>query len=190
MFMGAVAAWFLGATRIARAQQQAMPVIGFVRSSSLKGVETLVAAFRQGLKEMGYVEGQNVAIEFRSADDDYERLRAIIAELIRQPVTVLVANAAAAHAARAATTTVPIVVATGSDPVKDNLVASLSRPGGNVTGVSFLGSNLGAKKLELLRELVPKARTIGVLVNPDSPPSRNGWTCWQQPTRSDSESSF
>jgi putative ABC transport system substrate-binding protein len=171
MFMGAVAAGLLAAARIVRAQQQALPVIGFVRSSSLKGIETMVAAFRQGLKESGYVEGQNVVIEFRSAEDHYERLPAIIAELIRQPVAVLVANHAAAQIAKATTTTVPIVFATGGDPVKDNLVGSLGRPGRNITGVSFLG-NLGSKKLELLRELVPKARTVGVLVNPDSPPSQ------------------
>jgi putative ABC transport system substrate-binding protein len=112
-----------------------------------------------------------VVIEFRSAEDHYERLPAIIAELIRQPVAVLVANHAAAQIAKATTTTVPIVFATGGDPVKDNLVGSLGRPGRNITGVSFLG-NLGSKKLELLRELVPKARTVGVLVNPDSPPSQ------------------
>jgi putative ABC transport system substrate-binding protein len=106
---------------------------------------------------------------FRSAEDHYERLPAIIAELIRLPV--LVANTTAAQLARDATTTVPIVFATGGDPVKDNLVASLGRPGRNITGVSFLG-NLGSKKLELLRELVPMARTVGVLVNPDSPPSQ------------------
>ena len=171
MFICAVASGLLDATRIARAQPPAMPVIGFVRSGSLKGTETLVGAFREGLKETGYVEGQNVAIEFRSADDHHERLPAIIAELIRRPAAVLVANAAAAGAAKAATTTVPIVFATGGDPVKDNLVASFGRPGGNITGVTFFGS-LGPKKLELVRELVPKTRTIGVLVNPNSPPSR------------------
>jgi len=136
MFICAVAAGLLGATRIARAQQPAMPLIGFVRSGSLKGTETWVAAFRQGLKETGYVEGQNVAIEFRSADDDRERLPAIVAELIRRPAAVLVVNAAAAEAAKAATATVPIVFATGGDPVKDNLVASFGRPGGNITGVA------------------------------------------------------
>ena len=169
--MGTVALWFLGTRRFAWAQPTA-PVVGFVRSSSLKGAEPLVAGFRQGLKETGYVEGQNVAIEFRSAEDHYERLPTIIAELIRRPVSVIVANSAAARVAQAATTTVPIVFAVGGDPVKEKLVASLGRPGGNVTGVSFLGSNLGPKKLELLRELVPTAKTIGVLVNPDSPPSQ------------------
>jgi len=170
-FIGALAAWLLGATGSARAQL-AVPVIGFVRSSSLKGAEPLVAGFRQGLKEAGYVDGQNVAIEFRSAEDQYDRLPAIVAALIRQRVAVIVANTAAARLAQAATTTVPIVFAAGSDPVKEKLVASLSRPGGNITGVNFLGSNLGPKKLELLRELVPTAKTIGVLVSPDSPASQ------------------
>ena len=156
----------------AEAQQPRMPVVGFVRSSSIEAVPHMVAAFRQGLKDTGYVEGQNVAIEFRSAEDHYDRLPAIIAELIRLPVAVLVANANAAQLARGATTTVPIVFAIGGDPVKANLVASLGRPGGNITGVSFLGSNLGSKKLQLLRELVPKARAVGVLVNPDSASSQ------------------
>ena len=126
-----------------------------------------VTAFRQGLKEAGFVEGQNVMIEFRSADNQLDRLPALVAEFDspaggrdrRQPISAL--------AAKAATTTVPIVFATGSDPVKDGLVASLNRPGGNVTGVNFLGGALGAKRLELLRQLVPKATTIGVLVNPN-----------------------
>ena len=170
-FIGVLAAWLLEATGSARAQP-AVPVIGFVRSSSLKGAEPLVAGFRQGLKEAGYVDGQNVAIEFRSAEDQYDRLPAIVAALIRQRVAVIVANTAAARLAQAATTTVPIVFAAGSDPVKEKLVASLSRPGGNITGVNFLGSNLGPKKLELLRELVPTAKTIGVLVSPDSPASQ------------------
>jgi putative ABC transport system substrate-binding protein len=154
------------------AQQPAMPVIGFVRSSSIEAVPHMVAAFRQGLKDMGYVEGQNVVIEFRSADDHYDKLPAIIAELLRRGVAVLVANSAAARLAKATTTVVPIVFATGGDPVRDNLVASFNRPGGNVTGVSFLGSDLGAKKLEALRELVPKAKIIGVLENPNSQVTR------------------
>jgi putative ABC transport system substrate-binding protein len=120
-------------------------VVGFVRSSSIETVGHLVAGWRQGLRETGYVEGQNVAIQFRSADDRNERLPAIIAELIRRPVAVIVANSAAARAAKAATTTIPIVFAHGGDPVKDGLVASLNRPGANVTGVSVLGSNLGER---------------------------------------------
>jgi putative tryptophan/tyrosine transport system substrate-binding protein len=159
---------------VGEAQQPTMPVVGFVRSSSIEAVPHMVAAFRQGLKDTGYVEGQNVAIEFRSADDHYERLPAIIEELIRRPVAVVVANDAAARAAKAATTTIPIVFATGGDPVSENLVASFNRPGANVTGVSFL-ANLGAKKLELIRALVSKPRTIGVMENPNSPASQNEW---------------
>ena len=160
---GAVA--LLAAPLPAEGQQ---PVIGFVRSSSIEAVPHIVAGFRQGLGETGYVEGQNVAIEFRSAEDDYARLQAIIAELVRRPVAVLVANSTAARLAKAATATIPIVFASGGDPVRDHLVASLNRPGGNVTGVSFLGTDLGGKKLELLRALIPKARTIGVMENPNS----------------------
>jgi putative ABC transport system substrate-binding protein len=121
------------------------------------------------LKEAGFVEGQNVAIEFRSAEDHADRLPALVADLIRQPVAVIVGNGVPALAAKAATMTVPIVFLTGSDPVKDGMVASLNRPGGNVTGVVFFNSVVGAKRLELLRQLVPKARTIGLLVNPNSP---------------------
>jgi len=128
-----------------------------------------VTAFRQGLKEAGFVEGQNVAIEFRSADNHPDRLPALVADLVRQPVAVIVGNHNSARAAKASTTTVPIVFASGSDPVRDGLVASLNRPGGNVTGVSFLSGLLGAKRLDLLRQLVPKAITIAMLVNPNSP---------------------
>jgi putative ABC transport system substrate-binding protein len=135
----------LAAPWLAEAQQPTMPVIGFVRSSSIETVGHLVAAFRQGLKEAGYFEGQNVAIEFRSADDHYERLPAIVTGLIQLPVAVIVANSTAPQFAKTATTTVPIVFATGGDPVRDGLVVSFNRPGGNVTGVSFLGSNLGGR---------------------------------------------
>jgi putative ABC transport system substrate-binding protein len=153
----------------ARAQQPAMPVVGFLRDASLANATHLVTAFRQGLKEAGLVEGQNVAIEFRSAEGQNDRLPALVADLIRQPVAMIVANTPPARAAKAATTTVPIVFASGSDPVRDGLVASLNRPGGNVTGVVFFSSTLGAKRLALLRQLVPKATTIAVLVNPNSP---------------------
>jgi ABC-type uncharacterized transport system substrate-binding protein len=165
MLGGAAAAWPLAA----RAQQAVMPVIGFLRSTSLADVTHLVTAFRHGLRETGYVEGQNVAIEYRSAEDHLDRLPALVADLIRRPVAVIVGNHNAALAAKAATTTVPIVFVTGSDPIRDGLVASLSRPGGNVTGVSFLAGILGTKRLELLRQLVPAATTIAVLVNPDAP---------------------
>jgi putative tryptophan/tyrosine transport system substrate-binding protein len=162
---GAVAAWPLAA----RAQQAGMPVVGFLRSASLAGAAHFVTAFRQGLKETGFVESQNVAIEYRSAEDHLDRLPALVADLLRLKVTVIVGNHNAALAAKAATTTVPIVFAAGGDPVRDGLVASLNRPGGNVTGVSFLAAELGAKRLELLRQLVPKATTIAMLVRPHTP---------------------
>ncbi len=153
----------------ARAQQPAMPVIGFLRSASLADATHIVTAFRQGLREAGFVEGQNVAVEYRSAEDRHDRLPALVSDLIRRPVAVIVGNYNAALAAKAATTTVPIVFATGADPVKEGLVTSLNRPGANVTGVSFFGGVLGAKRLELLRQLVPRATTIGVLMNPNRP---------------------
>jgi putative tryptophan/tyrosine transport system substrate-binding protein len=161
---GAAVAW----PRVARAQQPAMPVIGFLRSSAAAGSVYLVAAFRQGLNEAGFIEGQNVAIEYRWADDRPERLPGLAADLLRRPVAVIVANTDAALVAKAATTTVPIVFAIGGDPVRDGLVANLNRPGGNVTGVVFFFGELGAKRLELLRQLVPRATTIAMLVNPNS----------------------
>jgi putative ABC transport system substrate-binding protein len=161
---GAVA-WPLAA----QGQQPAMPVVGFLRSTSPADSTHLVTAFREGLKEAGIVEGQNVAIEYRYADNQIDRLPALVADLIRRPVAVIVGNVAPALAAKAATTTVPIVFVTGGDPVQDGLVANLNRPGGNVTGVSFFSSVVGTKRLELLRQLVPRATTIAVLVNPDNP---------------------
>jgi putative tryptophan/tyrosine transport system substrate-binding protein len=153
--IGSAAAWPLAA----RAQQPAMPVIGFLRSTSLADATHLVVAFRQG-------EGENVAIEYRWAEGRLDRLPALFADLVRQQVALIVGNTPSALAAKAATTTVPIVFATGSDPVIDGLVASLNRPGANATGVSFLAGVLGTKRLELLRQLVPKAATIAVLVDP------------------------
>jgi ABC-type uncharacterized transport system substrate-binding protein len=161
---GAAAAWPLAA----RAQQPVMPVIGFLRSTSLASSVPMVAAFRQGLTAAGFNEGQNVAIEYRFADNQLGRLPGLVAELISLPVTVIVANVAAALAAKAATTTVPIVFATGSDPVVDGLVASLNRPGGNVTGVSFVSGLLGTKRLDMLRQLVPAAATMAMLVETDT----------------------
>jgi len=126
-----------------------------------------VAAFRQGLKEAGFIEGQNVAIEYRSAEDQPHRLPALVAELVRQQAALIVGNTPSALAAKTATTTVPIVFVTGNDPVINGLVASLSRPGGNTTGVSFLSSASVTKRLELLRQLVPKPGAIAMLVHPN-----------------------
>src|SRR6516225_2987562 len=158
--MGAAAAWPLAA----RAQQPAMPVIGFLRSSSIADATHLIDAFRQGLQEIGYVEGQNIVIEYRSAENDPDRLTALATDFVHRPVALIAGNVVSAIAAKAVTATVPIVFATGSDPVLDGLVSSLNRPGGNVTGVSFLAERLGAKRLELLRQLVPSATNIAVLV--------------------------
>jgi putative ABC transport system substrate-binding protein len=160
--VGAAAAWPLAAG----AQQPAkLPIIGFLRSAALDNATPLVSAFRQGLKETGYVEGQNVTIEFRAADGRTDQLPRMVAELVDLPVAVFVCNVTAASAAKAVTSSVPIVFANGGDPVREGLVASLNRPGGNITGVSFLGNALGAKQVELLRELVPKATTIAILVD-------------------------
>jgi putative tryptophan/tyrosine transport system substrate-binding protein len=148
-----------------RAQQSAMPTVGFLRSSSFADVPHWVAAFRQGLKEAGFVEGQNMAIEFRSAENQPGRLPALVADLVREQVAVIVGNNESALAAKAATKTIPIVFAAGSDPVRDGLVASLNRPGGNITGVSFFSGVVGTKRLELLRQLVPKETIIAMLVN-------------------------
>lgn len=161
---GAATAWPLAA----RAQQSAMPMIGFLRSASLIDVPHFVNAFRRGLKETDYVEGQNVAIEFRSADNQSDRLPTLVADLLGRPVSVIVGDSVSALAAKAATKTVPIVFAGGGDPVQEGLVASLNRPGGNVTGVNFLAGALGPKRLELLVQLVPKATIIAVLVNPNT----------------------
>jgi putative tryptophan/tyrosine transport system substrate-binding protein len=169
---GAAASWPVAA----RAQEAAIPVIGFLRSASLNNATPLVTAFRQGLKEAGYVEGQNVAVEFRSAEGRNDQLPGLVAELVRRQVAVIVCNVTAASAAKAVTSTVPIVFATGYDPIGEGLVTSLNRPGGNVTGVSFLGNALGAKQVELLHELVPKATTIAVLVDINFQGSASGLT--------------
>jgi putative tryptophan/tyrosine transport system substrate-binding protein len=145
-----------------------MPVVGFLRSETLTDVpQDRVTAFHQGMKETGYVEGQNVAIEIRSSGD--QRMPLLVADLLRRQVAVIVANTPSALAAKAATTTVPIVFVTGGDPVRDGLVASLNRPGGNVTGVSFMSVELTAKQLGLLRELRPGTARIAVLVDPKWP---------------------
>jgi len=161
------AAWPLAA----RAQQQpAMPVIGLLGSGTSEGYRQFVAAIRQGLTEASYIEGQNVAIEYRWAEDHYERLPALAAELIARQVTVIAAIALpAVLAAKAATSTIPIVIMMGSDAVKFGLVASLRRPGGNVTGAALLFNLLATKQLEFLHEVTPAARLTALLVNPDNP---------------------
>jgi putative ABC transport system substrate-binding protein len=145
-------------------------VIGFLNGGTAEGYAPMVAAFRQGLNEAGYVEGRNVAIEYRWAEGHYDRLPALAADLVQQKVTVIAATSTpAALAAKAATSTVPIVFTTGGDPIKLGLVASLGRPGGNLTGVTTLNVEVGPKRLELARELFPGATTFALLVNPASP---------------------
>jgi putative ABC transport system substrate-binding protein len=144
-------------------------VIGFLRSASLTDAKHLITAFQHGLRETGFVEGQNVRIEYRSADSRHERLPSIVRELMALPVDLIVANHIAAVPAKAATTKIPIVFASGSDPLRDGLVERLNRPGANVTGVVFFSTDLAAKRLERLRELLRGNRTIAMLVNPNSP---------------------
>lgn len=155
----------------ARAQQPAVPVIGLLASASLHDRSHLLAAFRQGLNDFGYVEGRTVAVEYRSAEGQYDRLPSLAAELVSHQVAVIVTTGAPASAlaAKAATTTIPVVFSTGGDPVALGLVASLNRPGGNITGVSLFNVVLVPKQLELVRELAPKVGVIAALVNPDNP---------------------
>jgi putative ABC transport system substrate-binding protein len=169
--LGGAVVWPLAA----RAQQPAMPVIGFLSAGSAAERVDLLAAFRQGLSETDYVEGRNVAVDYRWAENQYDRLPPLAADLVRRHVSIIATpgSTPAALAAKAATTAVPIVFTSGADPVKLGLVASLSRPGGNLTGVTFLTGTLPAKQFELLHELVPKTAVIGFLVNPSFPDTPN-----------------
>jgi len=160
----AAAAWPLAA----RAQQSALPVIGFLNTRAPSEDAQLLAAFRQGLTETGYVEGRNVAIEYRWAEGHSDRLSALAADLVRRQVSVIVANSQATVAAKAETTTIPIVFMTSADPVQVGFVASLNRPGGNLTGMTSLGTETNRKRLQLLHELLPNGGTIAALVNPTS----------------------
>jgi putative tryptophan/tyrosine transport system substrate-binding protein len=161
---GAAVSWPLGA----RAQQQGVPVIGFLCGTSADTFADRLRALRQGLKDTGYAEGENVSIEYRWADNQNDRLPALATELVRRKVAVIVATGGigSAFAAKAATTTIPIIFGVGEDPARLGLVASVARPGGNLTGINFISTELAAKRLELLRELVPRAARVAVLVNP------------------------
>jgi ABC-type uncharacterized transport system substrate-binding protein len=162
---GAAAAWPVGA----HAQQPALPAIGFLNGGSAWEYARLAAAFRQGLGETGYVEGRNVLVEYRWAEGHYERLPELAADLVRRQVMVITANTQAVPAAKAATTTIPIVFNSSADPVAAGYVASLARPGGNLTGVSSLSVEIGPKRLQLLHEMVPTATVIAALINPTNP---------------------
>jgi putative ABC transport system substrate-binding protein len=165
--VGGAAAWPL----TAHAQHGKLPTIGFLNSASADGYASMASAFRQGLKEASFVEGENVAIEYRWANNQYDRIPAFAADVVNREVNVISANSPCILAAKAATTVIPIVFTSGDDPVRLGFVASLNRPGGNVTGVAILSGELAAKRLALLRDIVPSAKIIGVLINSDFGPS-------------------
>jgi putative ABC transport system substrate-binding protein len=161
----------IGWPLVARAQQASLPVVGFLNSASARGYASMAAAFKQGLKESGYADGQNVTIKYRWADDNNERLPAFAADLASRRVDVIFANSPSIAAALAATKTIPIIFNSGDDPVRLGFVASLNRPGGNATGVTIFSNELAAKRLDLLREIVPHSKSIAVLINLDFGPS-------------------
>jgi putative ABC transport system substrate-binding protein len=173
--LSGAAASALLSPRVARAQRPAMPVVGFLNGATSTGWAPYLAAFLQGLSETGYVENRNVTIEYRWAEGQYDRLPAMAGDLVQRQVTVIAATGgtSSVQAAKAATTTIPIVFTSGADAVALGLVTSLNRPGGNVTGVNFLTNLMGAKRLELLHQLVPGATVIAFLVNPDNPDSES-----------------
>jgi putative ABC transport system substrate-binding protein len=179
--VGGAAAWPIAV----RAQQPAIPVIGFLDSGFAAGMTSYLDGFRRGLREAGYIEGQNVAIEYRWAQGRLEQLKQFAAELANRPVDVIVGSRGPAPglAAKAATATIPVVFQTGSDPVEIGLVASMNRPGGNVTGVTRMSSSLIAKRLGIVSELVPKATSIALLVNPTGPQTKEQIREMQEPTR-------
>jgi putative ABC transport system substrate-binding protein len=170
-FIGCIAGGLVATQLKPSAQQPAMPTIGFLRSQPSEPYAHQVVAFRQGLNDAGFVEGRNVTIDYRWADNHLDRLPGLAADLVRRQVAIIIGNHPAAQAAQAATATIPIVFVTGDDPVRSGLVASLNRPGGNLTGVTFFSNQLGAKRLELLHELVPKAAIIAFLMDPNWPAS-------------------
>ena len=179
LFAGTAAAWPLAA----RGEQPAVPVVGFLHGSTSKAFARNVAGFLQGLKETGYVDGENVAIEYRWAEGHYERLADMAADLVRRGVAVITANTTAAPAAKAATATIPIVFVSGNDPVVEGLVKSMNRPGGNITGVSIVSYVLVAKQLDILRELVPAATSFAFLYNPANPNAQSGLSYAQAAAR-------
>jgi putative ABC transport system substrate-binding protein len=179
--LGTVAAWPLAAL----AQQVAMPVVGFLNSLGRNDRPNLAAAFRRGLSEAGYAEGRNVTIEYRFAENQYDRLPALAADLVGRKVAVIAATGGgnSVLAAKASTTTIPIVFLTGGDPVQEGYVASLNRPGGNITGISWFGTQLGAKGLGLLHELLPNATVIALLTNPNLPEAARATSDAQEAAR-------